>query len=56
MLAVVREEARLTEDAGGLETAEAFQEVQAALQRVELGLREGVLVAGGWLWVLVPPG
>jgi len=46
MLAVVPGEEGLAEDAGVFEAAEAFREVRAILQRFELGLGEGVIVAG----------
>ena len=46
MLAVVPGEEHLTEDAGVLEAAEAFWEVRAILQCLELGLGERVIVAG----------
>ena len=44
MLAVVPGKERLTEDAGVLKAAEACREVRAVLQRLELGLGEGVIV------------
>ena len=46
VLAVAPGEERLAEDAGALDTAEACREVRAVLQRFELGLGEGVIVAG----------
>ena len=46
MLAVVPGEERLAEGAGVLEATEAFREIRAVLQRFELGLGEGVIVAG----------
>jgi len=53
MLGVVPGEERLAESAGVFEAAEAFREVRAVLQRFELGLGEGVIVAGGRVLRLV---
>ena len=52
MLAVVPGEERLTEDASVIEAAEACREVRAVRQCLELGLGEGVVIAG---CVLVTP-